>query len=518
MMRDTSTGRGAAALAVVLAMASFAIYAAAALLVYQDRPSQHYIERYCLAAAVSSAVYGAPVGAIYSGVLAALIDDTKAPIEARLAALARGDTPRGQLEPANHDGQGIGYNAAATVFVWLFGVRFEALEYGFLSLVGLSTLAFSLRYRDARLCLAPLAFLALTIMLFTPLSRDQTILDQAPFAGVRYFSLAAILPTLHLLLELADPRQPSRRGYGANLALAAIQLFVLFVAILVRGSPAYNLIGLVVTCLFLFFHRRRDGAAVLRLAFKAGSLLLIGATMASMIYLWIPASYKDSGRIGGVVWHRALISLQVNPAWPFGRLSATYRCEQYLPQGLAGVSGDQIGHCFWIAYAIEHGLSSGRLVDEVYDGKYESVMRSDLIAIFRKYPKEVLATFLIYKPLLTLAAIKTASAISIGGISYWLILFPISESVIVLLFWKAVAAHGARSIIGALAAPAAVLTILAFLPPFVAWGAIYTVWDNVFYLFFDAAILIGALLFLMKPSRLRRGYDAVLRIAGMGAS
>jgi hypothetical protein len=505
-------------IAAALALASFLIYAAAALLVYHDRTSQYAVERSSLAAAVSTIVYDAPVGAVYSGVLAELLKDFDHPLQPMLARLAQGDTPLGNLVLTNGDGNGIGYPVFATVALELFGIRLEALGYGFLCLVGLSAAAFILRYRDGRLLFAPLVFLTFTVMLFTPVASTQGVLNQAFFGGIRYFSLAAILPALHLLLELGDPQQPSRRRFAADLALASVQLFVLFVAILVRGSPGYNLIGIAVICLALLFRRRRDRDAVRSLMRKAGSILLIGAAMASVIYLWVPASYNETGRITGIVWHRVIVSLTLNPAWPFGDLQTTYRCRQYLPDGLAEVAVDQTGHCLWISYAVDHNMSEQQLIEGVYDGEYESVMRHDFVYILENYPEEVFNTFFKIKPVAILKSITDNVRITSNNMPTIIVILLAWEILAVFLVWHLVRMRSNGPAIDAAAGPIALLTILSFVPPMVAWGTPSTIWDNLFYVLFDSTILFCALLPMLKPSRLRRGYDAVLRLVGVETS
>lgn len=515
---DRPTRRIGSRLAMVLAAVSFVIYAVTALLVYQQLPSSHGVERYSIAAAVSTLGYGAPVGAMYTGVLTELINAPGPQLADTLSTLARGDTARGDLIAVNHDGNGIGYPVFATVAMALFGIRLDALCYGFFSFVGISTLAFILRYQDARLLIVPMAFAVMTAMLFTPLAQLQTVLDASFLGGIRYFSLAGILPALHLMLELADPAQPNRRRFAGNLGLAAIQLFALFIAILVRGSPGYSLIGLGVFCVILLFRRRHDGAAVRRLALNAGGLLLIGAAMTSAIYACVPASYKETGRTTGIVWHRMVVSLSLNPDWPFGDLNETHNCRQYIPKGLAAENGDQIGHCLWIVYAAENGMSLQQIVDGVYDRQYESVMRADFIHILLSYPNQTISTFFINKIELILDSIKIILKISGSITNNFYISSLLIELMIVFLIWRLTQQQKIEQAIEDIWLPATILSVLSFALPIVAWGRPDTMWDNVFYLFFDSALVAGAVVPMLKPRSLRRGYDTILRLLGVEAS
>src|SRR5262245_58460814 len=105
----------------VLAILSFAIYLFAAVLVYgQQQGSEAYLaERFSLAAAISNAAYGAPFGAVYSEVLAALLT-LVTPIDALIEQVANGKAPS-DLIPFIHDGNGFGYVAFATLAMRMFG-------------------------------------------------------------------------------------------------------------------------------------------------------------------------------------------------------------------------------------------------------------------------------------------------------------------------------------------------------------------------------------------------------------
>src|SRR5262249_20372030 len=69
-----------------------------------------------------------------------------------------------------------------------------------------------------------------------------------------------------------------------------------------------------------------------------------------------------------------------------------------IPEGLVWTSGDRNGHCVWLTYAREHGISLGRAVDQVYDTEYEAALRAALWYVVRTYPKETLQTFFYVKP------------------------------------------------------------------------------------------------------------------------
>jgi hypothetical protein len=66
---------------------------------------------------------------------------------------------------------------------------------------------------------------------------------------------------------------------------------------------------------------------------------------------------------------------------------------------------DHISQCIWVDYAIRHDVSDREINTGIYGGQYEAVMRGAFIDIARRYPGEVLKTFLYYKPRLILSSL-----------------------------------------------------------------------------------------------------------------
>jgi hypothetical protein len=167
---------------------------------------------FSLAAAVSYSVYGTPLGTAKANVYEIFRsipprEDTvnRIPIQQVIARTAAGDLPAADLLKTSTDGVGAGYPIFASLAMQLFGPYISSLIYSFLLLVGISTLVFFYRYRDDRLFMVPLLFLALTLMLLSPLTSDQAAMDWCPIAGgMRYFGVAGVLPALYIIFEVAD--------------------------------------------------------------------------------------------------------------------------------------------------------------------------------------------------------------------------------------------------------------------------------------------------------------------------
>jgi hypothetical protein len=83
---------------------------------------------------------------------------------------------------------------------------------------------------------AALCFCALTAMLFSALVWNPGYAFEIPVGGIRYFSLVGVLPTLHILLDLLDKSPYSPACARQNLIMLALQVAILALAVLVRGS------------------------------------------------------------------------------------------------------------------------------------------------------------------------------------------------------------------------------------------------------------------------------------------
>jgi hypothetical protein len=393
--RDTAVS---SRLHVVAAVLSFIIYASAVMVLQQHRDNSFSCERIGLAAAVSDVVYGAPLGKVYPEIQTQLFN-AQAPIEAVLERVAHLDPqPTNPTMPVS-DGNGIGFIVAASWAMHLFGPHLFSLPFFMLALMAISTATFLWRFGDNRSAVVTVTFFALTLMLCTPLVWDPGIANQIPIGGIRYFSLLAIVPSFHLVLELADGNgqaDGARRLYTLPLA---VQVILLVLAILVRGSAASAAAPILLVGLVKVWRIRTNRFELRSLCRKGTVIAMVGAVFAGSLLVALPSRYARDGRVGTVFWHRVVISFGVNPAWPFGNLHEKYDCKAGdIPEGLVAGAVDRNGHCIWWDYLVTHNVPIQFAIPELYGRRYEAVMRAAFFNIVRRYPHDVLVTFLYYKP------------------------------------------------------------------------------------------------------------------------
>ena len=322
------------------------------------------------------------------------IHDTRAlkrtiEVDAYLSDLANRKIPAGE---ATHifPGTGAGYPIFATVSFYLFGPRTISLRLGFTVLLGLSILAFVLRFRDDRALAVPILFLALTFMLLTPQATDRVSIDQSPFGGHRFFVIAGIMPTLHVIFDLFDSAKDVRRRLGY--ILLGLQFILLLYVASVRVSAIYFTGAIVFAAVLSIWLRRQDSSSRRVLIQKAALLLIVGAASYVAATLLTPKSYHDAGLATETFWHRAFIGLGAHPDWPFGDLAAKYDCSPDVPEGklFPGVD-DANGHCVYFDAVKKGAKPAARYGDE-----YEKLLRKAFLAVVYQYPWKVLETYLLY--------------------------------------------------------------------------------------------------------------------------
>ncbi len=490
-MKLVSRHHASTSIRICLAIASFVIYAAAVTVLREHRYSEYHAERFGLAAAVSNSVYGAPIGTIYSGLLKSFVYKP-GHIQQTLEETARGGVETGPLLAANPDGIGIGYTVITTLAMRLFGPHLSSLTFAVIGFMGISTLAFLLRYRDDRVFFALLYFFSLTMMLFTPLATDTNIADEVPVGGIRYFSLLGILPAMHIFWEIVGSAKSNSEARPGNFILLCVQVLMLAVVILVRGGAGYLLGALIVALLLTLGARRRDPAGFRSLLRNGAFVAFLSAVLVASFYLWVPEAYKESGRTTGLVWHRVLVSLGANPAWPFGNLRDVYSsCKRYspsqyaTPQSLVRGVADWNGQCIWEAYALEHGLTPAEMIEGIYGGRYEAAMKDAFFEITRKYPMEVFETFFYYKPILILTS--TSYLIGFGapgktfGIKLLLLALPLAQAAALVAFVVFGASGEPENRLRLLIRALLLFSIWSIVPYFVAWSKPHTSAELVFY-------------------------------------
>ena len=382
----------------LLAILAFLIYAAGVLWHHNLQKSAWQTEQSgALLFAASYLYYGKPFGAIDRGLWDFFIehassarDSDQVPGDSFLARAAGREIPSGNIMPTTLDGNGLGYAYFATGSLFLFGPHTNSLVFGFLIFLGVSLTAFLLRFSDDRLLSIPILFVALTVMLLTPHATSQWWVDQSPIGGIRFFIIAGILPTLHIVFELLDSN--NKRARTTIYGLLTLQLAVLLAVTTIRMSSTYFLGAIVFAAILSIFLRRRDPKGR-RLAMTKVAVLLIVSVIAQMGGRWlIPNSYTDVGLASETFWHRTFSALGAHPDWPFGNLAVTIDCR---PDRLRPGVLDRNGHCAYTA-AIKNGAGLGPL----YGAQYEKVLRQEFLKVAEEYPRKVLETYVIYKPLL----------------------------------------------------------------------------------------------------------------------
>ena len=387
-------------LRILLAIASFLIYGSAVLALGQYRTAALVAERFPIASAVSTIVYGAPLGTAYSDVSARILDPNTT-LDTALKQTAEGDmAPGALLSNGGAEGSGMGYYLIANCALFLFGFHAVSPILAVLALMGISGAAFLWRFGSSYAVVVLLYFVGLTLLLFTPLVWTPTVATEVPVGGIRYFCVVGVLPAFHLACELLDGGASGRTIGWWRLCLLGAQAVILVLAILTRTSNAtlLGVVGLIGLC--SLWRHRRDRSQRWRQLGNGAVIAGVAVGFFALIVLLLPPNYLKDGRFTGATWHRAFVGLGENPEWPFGNLREVYDCDyaDYLP-GLKLNPGalDSNGGCVWQHYIHTHNYTPTQN-SPVFDwGVYEPVVRDAFFYVVRNYPRQVLETYLFYK-------------------------------------------------------------------------------------------------------------------------
>jgi hypothetical protein len=501
---------GSSRLRVIAAVASFIIYATAVVALQQYRENFFYCERVGLAAGVSHVVYRGPLGEVYPAVQAKLLD-LRAPAEPILDEATRLGSPLGDPMTPINDGNGIGFILAATWAIRLFGPHLFALPFFMLGLMAISAAVFLWRFPDHRAAVVTLSFFALILMLCTPLVWDPGIANQIPIGGIRYFSLLAVLPAFYLVLELADGKGQTDWTRKLHALLLAVQVILLVLAILVRGSAAFVTGPILLVGLLKVWRNRGKRNELRSLGRKATVIAMVGGAFVGSLLVALPSRYLRDGRAGTVFWHRAVISLGVNPAWPFGNLHEKYDCKAGdIPEGLVAGAVDRNGHCIWWHYLVTQNVPTAVAMRELYGRRYEAAMSAAFFNILRLYPDEVLATFFYYKPKWFVQSMKYLT-LNPAFHSPVVNVLVIAGFVNFLGFLMITASFSVEPMMLRLAGLGAIFGISSLPSYLVAWATPHTTADVLFYCLFCIGLGLAA---VMQPMRaaVRRAFPERARV------
>jgi hypothetical protein len=377
-----------------LAVASFVVYAAAALTLHQEKHFHFRVEQGSpFEEVLSHRLAQTPFGAIDTGVQRYLRGQSPSvpaeqTIERAIGGMA---VPSGETTLSS-DGIGCGSFIMAELATAVFGLSARALPLFFVLLIGISAACFIIRFRDGRLAAVPVVLLSLTLLLASPLAGGFDA-NEAPLGGFRYYAVLGILPALHWCFDILDKEAS---GIWRCRAPLAVQTALLALSILVRYSPIYLLLPSVAVTIFVWRkHRARSQRrrAAVCLLIPMAAILSVAYGAPHLMF----RSYEEQGRLNGTLWHRLLVGIAFrNPEWPFPGVHERFSCPD-VPRGM-DATGDRVGHCIWEDYARKHGLG-GDAREGVYSAAYEAVMHRAVLDMVTAYPGQVFRTFLFYKPL-----------------------------------------------------------------------------------------------------------------------
>jgi hypothetical protein len=394
----------------LLVALSFVVYAFATLSQHQGRTIPFPVEESGpIEVVLSHRIYGTSAGVYDNGLWKYYLDSTQLPADQFIGQALRDPPQRwGSVSPLV-SGTGVGSIVLVQAAFFLFGVRADALPMLQVLVIGISVLCFAVRYQGRRLIAAPILLSALTFLLATTLSAEHWAV-QAPIGGVRYYIVAALLPALHWCLDMlgADP-SPRLRSWLRWIALT-VQILILGVAILVRGSPIYLLIPVALSAAIAWLGGVRETSRhrlLIHLAVPAAVLMLGLAVFPRFAF---PA-YATTGRLNTVFWHRAFIGLGVNPHFPFPGMREKYDCTAWIPERLIPGTGDRNGHCVWTSDPASAAYLKGDSTYGIYGRAYEVSLRRAFFNVLLTYPREAFATFFYYKPIETIQGMKLALSI-----------------------------------------------------------------------------------------------------------
>lgn len=483
--------------AIALAALSFLIYAGLILMLPQLREARYCCEQSSVAAAASNVMYEAPFGTLYSGVFNYFITRLNEPLELTLQDIQKPQvglpaSAPGELWQTTRDGNGVGYPLVATIAFRTLGMHTWALTLVMLGLMALSSAVFLLRFsRVAAIVL--LYFVALTLLLFAPIVWNPTSAIQIAVGGIRYFSVVGVLPMFHIVLELIDPHGSKDAAGGRDLAFLAIQMAILTLVMLVRGSAVSQIGAIAVVWLALLWKYWRDRWRRRILIKDIVVMTGVGIVLLAIIAASVPRDYLTEGRFGTVVWMRVTESLGLHPAWPFPGTREMFDCKGY--PGLEKGASDNNGACIYFDYLSKRGMMN-RAGELIHSNVYETALREAFFKIAARYPIAVLKTFVYYKPLSIISSIQWSFRIRLDPYpaAAVALFFMSIASVIVFFAVAPVTMSDLKRLAGV-----ALLLALSTLPAyFAAWASPHTSIDLFFYCVLLAELVAGTIVVSLR--------------------
>jgi hypothetical protein len=168
-----------------------------------------------------------------------------------------------------------------------------------------------------------------------------------------------------------------------------------------------------------------------------------------------------------------------------------FDCKRYIPEGIGPRIPDRNGHCVWWDYAVRHNITETDTVHGTYGGRYETALREAFFKIARRYPGEVLKTFLVYKPPLILDSLRGSAKLNIDAYSPFALGLLVAALANLLLYFCLSACLATADIrrVGSLALLCAVFSIPQLL---IGWALPNTAADLFFFCIFLTGLAFGA--------------------------
>jgi hypothetical protein len=485
-------------LRIAIAIASFVIYAWAVVLVETTHPPNAWsVEADAeIPAALSYAVYGSPLMVTMKSVLdrfhriSPLFGNQGGAdgIDQAVQETAQGSIP-GSIElELPLSGNGIAYPIFASVAMAAFGARIASLYFGFLLIMAASNVFFLLRFQDSRAVLVPIVFTALTVMLATPLVTDKFVASQIPIGGIRYFSIAGMLPLIHLWYEFGDGSQITRYRHWYHLVLLALQTVILSFVMLARVSfiAIVAQLALLLAIQTWWLRSEQSRRSSMTLAFAAAvSLTFIIGLKSSL------PDFAQTQSLSGSLWDRAFIGLTFHPAWPFPGLREKYDCTYAIPKGLSqSISRDQNAHCVWMSQPTNRLRPPSVVEAQVHSAEYEEVLRDAFIYIVYTYPRQVIALMIKYRPLMVLSTLRDGMQVDWANTSIALrSLIMLQAGLYLLLVWSGI--RGGAPQVPPSACFTFVLASFALPTLLIAWSRLWTSLELIFAVWGGGFALLG---------------------------
>lgn len=487
----------------VLVCVAFLAYAAAVLSMHGTQKSAWDLEHPGgIALAASYLYYGKPFGLIDSGLWDRMFKRARVsntaeaePPELFLQDAAAKRIPAGPSIPVTTAGYGLGYSYFATAALSLFGPRTFSLTLGFVIVLGASVLLFVLGFQDQRTLAAGVLLGALTLFLLTPSATDRGLIDQGPIGGYRFFVVAGILPALHIMFELFDCRTGERLR---NLVLTGLQLLVLLAVASVRLSAVYFLVALVFAAAVLIWWRPRDHVGRRAIVRKVALLAAVGVVLQLGAHFAMPRAHKELGMLSDPAWHRTFVGLGLHPEWPFGNLADAFDCKREVPGALSRGLLDSNGFC-----AYYDAVNKGAAPAPLFGAGYEKLVRKAFFRVVREYPRQVLETYLLYKPLGIWRTLSTGASLHISAQNVpAAIALAVEAAVLILLLLLTPRRYGFSEIVLAFA----LVSGFSLAPPLIAWSSPPTSPDIITYMYaWLLLILLGIAAKIIPTRRLFAG-------------